>query len=219
MEVFLKIIAVMAIGYVIGMIHPSYIVSKIKQINIKQKGTKNYGASNTFLVVGKMWGVLVALLDIGKGALATLIPMWIFPGISYLQYLGGAMAVVGHIYPFYLKFDGGKGFAAYVGMVFAINWQFGLIMLPIVVVLTFIINYMITSTMTVIFTFPIFVAAYCRDWIGFVIVILTSALIFYKHIPNFKKIKTGEEAKLSALFNKKKDPPQENPPQDNQDSE
>lgn len=219
MEIFLKIIAVMAIGYVIGMIHPSYIVSKIKQINIKQKGTKNYGASNTFLVVGKMWGVLVALLDIGKGALATLIPMWIFPGYTYLQYLGGAMAVMGHIFPFYLHFDGGKGFAAYVGMVFAINWQFGLIMLPIVVVLTFVINYMITSTMTVIFSFPIFVAVYCKDWIGFGIALFASLVILYKHIPNFKKIKTGEEAKLSALFNKKKDPPQENPPQDNQDSE
>ena len=209
----------MAIGYALGMIHPSFVISQIKKANLKQKGTKNYGASNTFLVIGKWWGVVVAIFDIAKGAMATLIAGWIFPGITFLPYLGGAMAVVGHIFPFYLHFDGGKGFAAYIGMALAINWQFALIVAVIMIALTLIIDYMVTSTMTMIFTFPIFVAVYYHEWIGFAIVLCTSLLIFYKHIPNFHKIKTGEEAKLSALWKKKKDPPQENPPQDNQDLE
>ena len=207
MTTFLRILACIAIGYVLGMIHPSFIISRIKDRNIKEEGTKNYGTSNTFMLIGKGWGSLVGVIDIGKGVLATLIPMWIFPGVDYLPYVGGAMAVIGHIFPFYLKFDGGKGFATYIGMMLATCWWFGLIVLVVMIILTLIIDYMITSTMTVIFSFPIFVAAYFRNWIGFGIVLFTTAIIFIKHIPNFIKIKTGEEAKFSTVFKKKKAEP------------
>ena len=207
MQTFLQVLACMAIGYVLGMIHPSFVVAKIKHRNIKEEGTKNYGTSNTFVLVGKWWGVLVGVIDIGKGALATLIPMWIFPGIDYLPYVGGAMAVMGHIFPFYLHFDGGKGFAAYIGMMLATCWWFGLIIIAVMIVLTLIIDYMITSTMTVIISIPIFVAAYFQNWIGFGIALFTTIVIVIKHIPNFIKIKTGEEAKFSTIFKKKKAEP------------
>ena len=204
MEIFLKILACIAIGYVLGMIHPSYIIAKVKKRDIKNEGTKNYGTSNTFILIGKGWGALVGVIDIGKGALATLIPMWIFPDISYLPYIAGSMAVIGHIFPFYMHFDGGKGFAAYIGMMMAICWWFGLIVLVVMVALTFAINYMITSTMTVIISFPIFVACYFHNWIGFGVVLFTTCIIIYKHIPNFKKIKEGTEPKVRAMFAKKK---------------
>ena len=203
----IKILATILIGYCIGVIHPSYIISLIKNKDIKSQGTKNYGASNTFVVAGKGWGVLVALLDIAKGALATLLPMWIFPDLYYLQYVCGSAAVLGHIFPFYLHFDGGKGFAAYIGMMMATNWIFGLIAIATMIILTIIINYMITSTMTVIISFPIFVAAYFQNWIGFGIALFTTIIIVIKHIPNFIKIKTGEEAKFSTIFKKKKAEP------------
>ena len=204
MEIFLKILACIAIGYVLGVIHPSYIIAKVKNRDIKNEGTKNYGTSNTFILIGKGWGVLVGAIDIGKGALATLIPMWIFPDISYLPYIAGSMAVIGHIFPFYMHCDGGKGFAAYIGMMMAICWWFGLIILVVMVALTFAINYMITSTMTVIISFPIFVAAYFQNWIGFGVVLFTTCVIIYKHLPNFKKIKEGTEPKVRAMFAKKK---------------
>lgn len=205
MELFLKILACIAIGYVLGMIHPSFIISKIKKRNIKEEGTKNYGTSNTFILIGKGWGALVGVIDIGKGALATLIPTWIFPGITYLPYICGCMAVIGHIFPFYLHFDGGKGFAAYIGMMMATNWIFGLIAIATMIILTIIINYMITSTMTIVISFPIFVAAYYQDWIGFAVVLFTTLVIICKHIPNFKKIKTGEEPRFNEVFKKKKE--------------
>ena len=204
METFLQILACIAIGYFLGVIHPSYIIAKVKKRDIKHEGTENYGTSNTFMLIGKGWGCLVGAIDIGKGALATLIPMWIFKDVSYLPYISGSMAVIGHIFPFYMHFDGGKGFAAYIGMMMAICWWFGLIILVVMVALTFIINYMITSTMTVIVSFPIFVAAYFHEWIGFGVVLFTTCIIIYKHIPNFIKIKNGTEPKVRDMFSKKK---------------
>ena len=204
METFLQILACIAIGYFLGIIHPSYILAKVKNRDIKHEGTQNYGTSNTFILIGKGWGCLVGVIDIGKGALATLIPMWIFKDVSYLPYISGCMAVIGHIFPFYMHFDGGKGFAAYIGMMMAICWWFGLIVLVSMIILTFAINYMITSTMTVIIAFPIFVAAYFHEWIGFGVALFTTCIIIYKHIPNFIKIKNGTEPKVRAMFSKKK---------------
>lgn len=200
----LEILATMLIGYAIGTIHPSYIISIIKKQDIKAQGTKNYGASNTFVVAGKGWGVLVALLDIAKGAIATLIPMWLFPDYYFLQYVCGCMAVIGHIFPFYLKFDGGKGFAAYIGMMLAINWIYGLIALVGMIVVTIIINYRLAATFSIIFAFPIFVAAYYKEWIGFGCVLFTTAVIVYKHIPNIKHTIAGREVKVRDLLSGKK---------------
>ena len=200
----IKIIATILIGYMIGVIHPSYVISLIMKKDLKATGTKNYGASNTFVVAGKKWGVIVALLDIGKGALATLIPMWIFPDLYFLQYVGGSMAVIGHIFPFYLKFDGGKGFAAYIGMMLAINWIFGLIALVTMLVVTIIINYRLAATFFIIFVFPIFVAVYYREWIGFGCVTFTTAVIVYKHITNIKHTIAGREVKVRDLITGKK---------------
>ena len=200
----LKIIATMAIGYVIGMFHPSYFIAKFKCIDIKGQGTKNYGAGNTFVIAGKSWGALVAILDIGKGALATLLPMWIFPGIYYLQYVGGCMAVMGHIFPVYLKFKGGKGFAAYIGMMMAINWIFGLIALGSMIIITLIVNYRIAITMTIVLSFPVFVAVYYKEWVGFACVLFTTLVITYKHIPNFVKIFKGEETTVWQILLRKK---------------
>ena len=126
------------------------IEAKVKNRDIKHEGTKNYGTSNTFILIGKGWGVLVGAIDIGKGALATLIPMWIFPDLYYLQYVCGSAAVLGHIFPFYLNFDGGKGFAAYIGMMLAINWIFGLITLVSMILITIIVNYRLASTFSII---------------------------------------------------------------------
>ena len=200
----IKILATILIGYCIGVIHPSYIISLIKNKDIKSQGTKNYGASNTFVVAGKGWGVLVALLDIAKGALATLLPMWIFPDLYYLQYVCGSAAVLGHIFPFYLNFDGGKGFAAYIGMMLAINWIFGLIALVSMILITIIVNYRLASTFSIIFAFPIFVAIYYREWIGFGCVLFVTAVIVYKHIPNIKNTLAGKEVKVRDLLSGKK---------------
>ena len=115
------------IGYAFGSIQPAYILSKIVgKIDIREHGSGNAGASNITAIMGWKYGFLVGLVDILKGVFAVLVVKWIYPFSPDLAFLSGIMAIIGHIFPFYMKFRGGKGVAALaVGMMFGSNSEIG----------------------------------------------------------------------------------------------
>lgn len=103
-------------GYLIGAISPSYFFGKwLKGVDIRKIGTKNLGASNTYLNVSKIAGVITGLFDVGKGFLALFIANFFVSNM--FAYTAGLAAVIGHIFPFYLHFKGGKGAATCAGLV------------------------------------------------------------------------------------------------------
>ena len=105
------IIAIL-IGYAFGCIQPAYFLGKmIGKMDIREQGSGNAGASNITAIMGWKYGVIVGLVDILKGIFAVLVVRWIYPDSPDLAYLSGIMAILGHIFPFYLKFRGGKGVA------------------------------------------------------------------------------------------------------------
>ncbi len=115
------IIAIL-IGYAFGCIQSAYFLSKMfGKMDIREHGSGNAGASNITAIMGLKYGFFVALIDILKGIFAVLVVKWIFPNIPDLAYLSGIMAIIGHIFPFYLKFRGGKGVATLVGMMIGLN--------------------------------------------------------------------------------------------------
>ena len=121
-EVLLIAIALVA-AYLIGAIPPAYIAGRlIKGIDIRQVGTRNMGAMNVFYQVGFAAGLLVLAVDIGKGAAAVALARWLgVPEIVAL--LAGAAAVIGHGFPVFLKFHGGRGGATCIGiLVFLMPW-------------------------------------------------------------------------------------------------
>lgn len=121
-EVLLIAIALVA-AYLIGAIPPAYIAGHlIKGIDIRQVGTRNMGAMNVFYQVGFAAGLLVLAVDIGKGAAAVALARWLgVPEIVAL--LAGAAAVIGHGFPVFLKFHGGRGGATCIGiLVFLMPW-------------------------------------------------------------------------------------------------
>ena len=135
-EIVLSAIAIV-LAYLIGSTPPAYIVSRlIKGIDIRSVGSRNLGAMNVFYNVGFFPGLLVLALDIGKGALAVFVarligaPLW-------GEFASGVMAVIGHGFPIFLKFHGGKGGATCIGVLaFLLPWGipfylsiFGLFML------------------------------------------------------------------------------------------
>lgn len=110
------LIASLFIGYLIGTINPGYLIGRIKGIDIREVGTKNPGTSNVWHSLGKKYGVLTASYDILKSLIACIIAIYIL-GLNYfLSQFSGLMAIIGHCFPFYLKFRGGKGVAAAIGM-------------------------------------------------------------------------------------------------------
>jgi acyl phosphate:glycerol-3-phosphate acyltransferase len=103
-------------AYLIGSFPSAYIVGKLsKGLDIRQVGSRNMGAMNTFYKVGFWWGILVLALDIGKGALAIGVAIWLGTHL-YVQMGAGVAAVIGHNLPVFLKFKGGKGGAACIGI-------------------------------------------------------------------------------------------------------
>jgi len=116
MTLFLTIIALI-ISYLLGSLPSAFVIGKLRKgFDIRKVGSKNMGAMNTFYAVGFWWGMLVLALDIGKGMLAVLVPRWL-GAYQYMDLVGGALAILGHNFPVFLKFrKSGKGGATLIGI-------------------------------------------------------------------------------------------------------
>jgi glycerol-3-phosphate acyltransferase PlsY len=203
------------LAYLIGSFPSAFIIGKLRKgIDIRQVGSHNMGAMNTFYKVGFWWGMLVLFLDIGKGALAVAVA-WHITKIAdiqlayYLQLGAGMAAVLGHNFPVFLKFRGGKGGATCIGiLVYLMPWAipayagiFGLSLL--------ITRFPTMSYSIAFLCFP-FVAAFLYpehrvEYIIFSIILLLIPLIRY--IPRIKEMRTkaGGDLKHVAMRRNLKD--------------
>jgi len=123
------IVIAIAIGYILGSIPSAYLAGRLRKgVDIREVGSKNMGAMNVFYHVGPMDAVLVTLADLGKGVGAILLVRWLSgnPLVSPFDFLTGltaVAAVMGHIFPIFLKFRGGKGAATAIGiLIFLMPW-------------------------------------------------------------------------------------------------
>lgn len=191
---------VAALAYLMGTSSMTLYLSKLQNVNMRAGGSGNLGASNAVLLMGWRAGVLVALHDIGKSVLAVWLAQRFFPALPYIGAVAGVCSVLGHIFPFYLKFKGGKGFASYFGMTLALNWKLGLALLFIVLAVTFLTDYIVVGTLTTTLSVPAYLGLTQRDWILPGILLIASAVIWYKHRENFVHILNGTEIGLKSAF-------------------
>lgn len=204
----MKYIISVLISYLIGGFSPSTLLGRKKGIPIREMGSKNAGASNTFLLIGPKYGVLVASLDIIKGALCVILARLYAPELTYIGVLSGVSAVIGHIFPIHMKFQGGKGVATYLGMVLALDWPFAIFCGILLLVLSILTNYIISGIFVSVISYPIFIAAYKGDIISSLAVAIASLLVIVKHSSNVKRFIRGEEYQIRTgiyyLFSKSK---------------
>lgn len=193
------------LAYLIGSLSPSALIAKLKHKNLKKEGTGNLGATNTTLVLGKMFGFLVMVLDIFKGFLAVKISTLIVPDIEWFAMLVGFFAIIGHCFPFYLKFKGGKGLATFGGVILAYNPLLFLFVLTTGVVLVLIVNSGTTLSYYAALIFPIYVAITSKSLPTIAVCIIMSLYMMIIFIPNLKKAIKGQEHK-SRDFLKKQAP-------------
>ena len=197
-------ILVFIVSYLIGTFHLSYILGKkVKKIDIRTQGSNNSGASNTVLLLGWKYGLAVALVDMIKGLIATLIAKYIFSGDMNLICFAGVSVVLGHMYPFHMKFCGGKGLATFVGMMHIINPWVSVFCGVSVLIVAYISNYIVIGTVFACIIFSIY--SLCRFGFGitFCMALFVSSLIVVKHRVNFKRIVNKEEAKFRDSLKKK----------------
>ena len=191
-------VLVILIAYLLGSSNMSYYISKIKGVDMQTKGSKNLGASNAMVLLGWKYGILVGIHDIGKSALAVFLAQLIFPDLPYIGTVAGVSSVLGHIFPFYLKFKGGKGFASYIGMTLALNWKLALIICVIIVLATLITDYIVVGTTLTITIVPTALGIMERNWLLPLILLIGTGVIIYKHRMNYVRIVKGTEIGLRS---------------------
>lgn len=204
----MRLVFSMIIGYLLGTISPSAFLAKIKKKNLREEGTQNLGATNTMLTLGTGYGALVLFFDIAKAAIAVKIGQIIAPAYALSGILSGGSAVIGHIYPFYMKFKGGKGLATYGGMILGLDPILFLILLIVSTVCMFVVNYSAGMPMSAGVLFPILYGIDTRSITAFAIAAVISAVIIWKHFSNLLRGRKGEDIKVRDyavhhLFKKK----------------
>ena len=180
------------LGYVIGSCNMALFLAKLKGVDLKAGGSGNPGASNALILMGWRAGVLTGAFDIGKAVLAVWLAGKLFPGTVLCGAVAGVACVLGHMFPFYLHFRGGKGFAAYLGMTLALNWKFALVLIAAIALLLLLTDYIVLGTMTTVISFPLYCAVTGRLLMAAVLAI-ASAVIVYKHRMNLVRICNGTE--------------------------
>lgn len=195
-------LACVAAGYFIGCINPAFIIGRIKGYDVRSSGSKNAGASNTVIMAGKLAGVLVALLDIFKAALSWRLCQALFPQFALAGILGGVACILGHMFPVFLHFRGGKGLACIGGVVLAYDPATFLIMLAITCVIGFATNYIAIATVSIAAIWPVYYGVTTGFWAGAAVLAVPFVPILLRHMTNFRRIRAGEELRLNFLWKK-----------------
>ena len=186
--ILVNIIPCILIGYVIGCISPAIIISKLLHRKLHEEGTGNYGASNVTILIGRGAGAFVMIFDVAKGAAAYLLCAMIFGKyLSVAGLIGGFWAIVGHSYPFYNKFRGGKGLATYGGVILAFDPLIFVIALIVAGALMFAVNHSFIFPYSASLVVAILGAVFTRDIITTLLLVLLAALVMFNHFPNLKR--------------------------------
>lgn len=204
MELILKATACVLIGYFIGTINPSFILAKIKGFDIRTRGTGNPGASNAVIVLGKAAGLSCAAFDILKAFLAVRLCNMLFGDFTYAMIISGTCCVLGHIFPVFLKFKGGKGLAAMAGMVLGFDWKLFLILLAIEFVIVIVADFicLIPTTGSVMFTIAVGIQ---HGFLFSLIFLPVTIIVLARHFENFKNIRYGIEYRIRFLWKREQE--------------
>lgn len=203
MKVFVSIL----IGYLIGSINLAYFIGKMKGFDIREVGSKNAGASNIKLSLGWKYFVPVVIFDIGKTILVYYLILYLFPQKLFTSFpsaqcralIGAVFVIIGHCFPFYMGFRGGKGFASYIGLCLVVKPKYAIIMLAILVALALLFKYIIVATVGMAIGFPICIYFITQGIsLEFLAVMIAAIIVLCKHIVNFKRLFRGEELNVSG---------------------
>ena len=200
-------IIVAIIAYLLGSISFSVIISKkMAGFDVREKGSGNAGSTNVLRTVGKKAAVLTLICDCLKGVLAILIA-YIAGNIvkdidkSLLVQLAGIFVVIGHTFPVFFKFKGGKGVATSLGVLLMVNWQIGLICLVFALVLMALTRFVSLGSVAAAVLFPVLTVFIRTNYLvpgNYIIFgIILAEFVIFNHRENVKRLLEGKENKLS----------------------
>ena len=189
------------LGYLLGMINPAYIFGKLHGLDVRKIGSGNAGATNATMIMGKKTGFLCMLIDVFKAFAAYKTAVRLFPMLTFAGVLAGTACVLGHIFPAWMHFSGGKGLACMLGMMLAHNWKVFIALLIAEILLVLALGYICMMALTLSMLFPAVYVIGTGDIIGCCVLALLIPVVVYKHMPNIRRIFKGKEMRISWLWN------------------
>lgn len=196
----IKLLFVMIVGYLLGSLSSSHFLAERKQRDLKEEGTGNLGATNTMLVLGKKYGILVMTFDVLKAYVSVKIAQLLLPGSVVAGVIAGCCSVVGHIFPFYLNFKGGKGVATLAGMFLAIDPISVPILLIVGFTFSFLTNYGFAAPVSASLIAPFFIGYRLNDTGVFFFLMMAGILVSVKHLNNIERMRDGKEIKFKEFL-------------------
>lgn len=203
-------IIVAVLAYAIGSINFSVLISrKMAGFDVREKGSGNAGTTNVLRAVGVKAAILTLICDILKGIVAVLIAFLIgnmtqTADRALLIQLAGILVIVGHTFPIFFEFRGGKGIATALGVLLITNWKIGLICLVFAVVLIIITRMVSVGSMSAAILFPVLTLFMGDNFIVaqgafkyFIYSLILAAFVIFNHRENIKRIMNGTENKIS----------------------
>lgn len=190
----------LGIGYFIGCISPSAWLGKRKHVDLKQEGTKNLGATNTMMVLGRAAGIFVMVFDILKSFLASKLAKVLFPQLAVAGMIAGIGAIVGHCYPVTMHFRGGKGLAAFGGMILSYRlWFFPAVVAPGLVLMG-IFNTGAAMPFLASIMFPLLVAVVGGSRLEILLAVTAGLIILFMHRDNLKRAREKNDVIQFSAF-------------------
>ena len=196
------------LAYAIGSIMFSVIVSrKLAGFDVREKGSGNAGSTNMLRSVGKKAAIITLLCDILKGVVAILIALIVGnianitepSKILLMKYIAGFAVILGHTYPIFFEFRGGKGVATSLGVLLMLNWKIGLIALIFALLLMAFTKMVSVGSISAAILYPILVL-FIEDRKNFGVILISwliAILVIFNHRTNIKRLKEGKENKIS----------------------
>ena len=204
-----RIVAV-AIGYVIGLFQTGYLYGKSHGIDIREHGSGNSGTTNTLRTLGWKAGAITFIGDVAKAIVAVIIVHFLFremEGLKVIELYAGFGAVLGHNFPFYLKFKGGKGIASTSGMILAVCPQAAPLCLILFITIVLATRYVSLGSIIMVIAFVVQTITYNHlGWLGVesgymlefdILAACFTALAIWQHRANIKRLINGTENKFS----------------------
>ena len=197
-------IIISLIAYFIGSVSFSVIFSrKFAGFDVREKGSGNAGTTNVLRSVGKKAAAITLICDILKGVVAIILAViaskiWKEVNVEILKYLAGFFAILGHTFPIFFEFRGGKGVATALGVLITLNWKIGLICLVFGVILIALTKMVSVGSILSAILFPILILFMGNARFESIIIsVLIALLVIFNHRSNIKRIQNGTENKLS----------------------
>ncbi len=213
----LFLVGCLIVGYLLGSFNASIIFGKLKGSDIRNEGSKNAGMTNALRVFGKKAAVFVFIFDLLKAIASVLIARYVaevfykdvVEVVQVSQYLAGLGAVLGHNFPLYFKFKGGKGILASWGIIMVLDYRIAIMLIVVFLLVVFTTRYVSLASVISSILYPIFVVALnigsptSTTGVYILLSVMMAILAVYRHRANISRLRAGTESKLGAKKEKK----------------